>query len=248
MNIGISPSPNALSDWTIAFDLDGTLVETAPDLIGALNIVLVEQGLPPAPVAAARVLVGRGARKLIEHGFAAAGRELSPADVPGLVERFIEAYKVRIADESHVFPGLIPALEDLAALGARLCVCTNKRTDLSMALLDALDLTPRFVAVVGADLAPKAKPDPSHFLAAIAAAGGDPARAMMVGDSANDVDAAKAAGAPVIAVSFGYTAVSASDLGADAVIDSFTDLVHVAQSLAALRLRGAAASAISRAS
>jgi phosphoglycolate phosphatase len=235
----------------IAFDLDGTLVETAPDLIGALNVVLSERGLAPMPLASARVLVGRGARKLIENGFAAAGRALDPSDIGGLVTRFIEVYAGRIASESQPYPSLTEALDELAAAGAILCVCTNKRSDLSLALLDALQLTHRFAAVVGADRAPKPKPDPSHVLAAIAAAGGDPAFALMVGDSANDVDSAKAAKVPVVAVTFGYTETPARDLGADAVIDRFDELPAVARRLlgdARARLQAIAPSAIASAS
>ncbi len=245
-------SPAAdLRGAVIAFDLDGTLVETAPDLIGALNIVLGEQGLAHVPLASARNLVGRGARKLIERGFAEAGRPLDEAQIGGLVARFIEAYATRIASESRPFPGLIDALDELLAAGAVLCVCTNKRTDLSVALLDALHLTPRFVAVIGADRAPKAKPDPSHVLAAIAAAGGDPAFALMVGDSANDVDAAKAANVPVVAVTFGYTDTPAAELGADAVIDRFDELPATARRLLSAsrtRLQPTAPSAIASAS
>jgi phosphoglycolate phosphatase len=240
-----------LTGAVIAFDLDGTLVETAPDLIGALNVVLGEQGLPPVPVASARVLVGRGARKLIENGFAAAGRSLDDAHIGGLVARFIEAYAARIASESRPYPGLIEALDELQAAGAILCVCTNKRSDLSLALLDALQLTDRFAAIVGADRAPKPKPDPSHVLAAIAATGGDPAFALMVGDSANDVDSARAANVPVVAVTFGYTETPAHELGADAVIDRFDELPTVARRLlqaSCSRLQPRAPSAIASAS
>jgi phosphoglycolate phosphatase len=235
----------------IAFDLDGTLVETAPDLIGALNVVLGERGLPQVPVASARVLVGQGARKLIENGFATAGHPLDDAEIGGLVTRFIEDYAARIASESFPYPGLIEALDELAAAGATLCVCTNKRSDLSLALLDALNLTHRFAAIVGADRAPKPKPDPSHVLAAIAAAGGDPAFALMVGDSCNDVDSAKAANVPVVAVTFGYTETPAGDLGADAVIDHFDELPAVARRLLSIsraRLQPVAPSAIASAS
>ena len=240
----------------IAFDLDGTLVETAPDLIGALNVVLGERGLTQMPVASARTLVGRGARRLIENGFAAAGHPLDEAEVGGLVVRFIEAYAARIASESHPYPGLIAALDELSAAGAVLCVCTNKRSDLSLALLDALQLTHRFVAIVGADRAPKPKPDPSHVLAAIAAAGGDPTFALMVGDSSNDVDSAKAAHVPVVAVTFGYTETPAHELGADAVIDRFDELPAVARRLLAASgghgrkasLQGTTGSAIASAS
>ncbi len=221
----------SLDGATIAFDLDGTLVDTAADLIGALNLVLAERALPALPVEAARMLVGRGARVLIERGFEAAGAELNPDETPGLVARFIEFYLGRIADESAPFPGLLPALDGLTAEGAKLVVCTNKRTDLSLALLDALDLTSRFAAVVGADKAPAAKPDPRHYLAAIDAAGGALKRSLMVGDSLNDVAAAKAAGAPVIVVSFGYTETPASELGGDILIDDFAELHAAATSL-----------------
>ena len=233
----------SLSGAVIAFDLDGTLVETAPDLIGALNVVLSERGLPRLPVEAARSLVGRGARALLERGFAQAGEPLDPEEVGGLTARFIEVYRGRIASESRPFPHLIEALDELALGGARLVVCTNKRTDLSMALLDALELTGRFVAVVGGDAAPAAKPDPRHFLAAVEAAGGDPARALMVGDSINDVLSAKAAGAPVVVVSFGYTDTPAHALGGDAVIDDFAELAAVARRLLSA-LPASAASAI----
>ncbi|HTI67358.1 MAG TPA: HAD-IA family hydrolase [Caulobacteraceae bacterium] len=215
----------------VAFDLDGTLVETAPDLIGALNVVLAERGLPGLPVAAARVLVGGGARSLVRKGFLAAGGRLDEAEVGGLAARYIEVYRTRIASESRPFPGVEAALDVLAAAGATLAVCTNKRTDLSVALLEALGLSGRFAAVIGADLAPAAKPDPRHFLHAIEAAGGDPAWALMVGDSLADVASAQGAGSPAVVVSFGYTDVPAGDLGADAVIDHFDELPAVAQRL-----------------
>lgn len=216
--------PGSLRGVTIAFDLDGTLVETAPDLIGALNLMLVERGLPTVPLSSARHLVGLGARVMLEHGFAEAGASFDAGSMPLMVERFVELYRDRIADESHAFEGVEATLDILAAQGATFVVCTNKRTDLSIELLDRLGLLARFAAVVGPDAVTRRKPDPAHLLEAIAKAGGDPARAVMVGDSANDVIPAKAAGMPVIAVSFGYTEVPAAELGADAVIDRFEAL------------------------
>lgn len=236
-----------LTGATIAFDLDGTLVDTAPDLIGALNVVLGERGLAPVPLAAARHLVGRGARKLIERGFADAGEVLDEGQVGGLVARFLDAYRGRIAEESRPFPGVETALDRLAAAGAQACVCTNKPTDLALLLLDQLGLTGRFAAIIGPDRSPAPKPDPRHFLTAIAAAGGDPKRSLMVGDSAADVDAAHAAGQPVVVVSFGYTETPARDLGGDALIEHYDALpAAVVQLLAAPgpRLRPAAPSAI----
>ena len=173
---------------TIAFDLDGTLVDTAPDLIGALNAVLNEAGLASVTLSDARHLVGRGAKMMLVRGFAESGRVLEDADAAPLVERFIAVYRDRIAEESLPYPGCVDALDELRGLGAKLVVCTNKRTDLSLALLDALSLRGRFEAVIGADAAPAPKPDPRHVLHAIAAGGGVATRAVMVGDSANDVD------------------------------------------------------------
>jgi phosphoglycolate phosphatase len=215
----------------LAFDLDGTLVDTAPDLVGSLNGVLHEQGLPILPLRTARVMVGRGARALIEQGFSAAGAQLDEPAVSGLVARFIELYRARIADESRPFEGVEACLETLAAADAKLVVCTNKPTDLSFALLDALDLTRHFGAVIGADAAPAPKPDPRHLLFALEAVGGSPGRALMVGDSATDIGAAAAARVPSVVVSFGYTEIPAADLGADHLIDAFDELAPLAARL-----------------
>ena len=219
-----------LKGAVIAFDLDGTLVDTAPDLIGALNAVLSGEGLPPLPLAAARHLVGAGARALIERGFAEAGEALDAARVPALVEAFIAIYLGRIAKESVPFAGLTAALDSLSGAGARLAVCTNKRTDLSLALLDALDLTSRFAAVVGSDMAAH-KPDPRILLMAIARAGGDPGRALSVGDSRADLATARNAGVPVVGVSFGYSDPPLVPAEWDAFIDSFVDLPTIAARL-----------------
>ena len=199
--------------------------------MGTLNTILDEEGLPPLAYEMAPLLVGRGAKVMLERGFAADGQPLDEANGARLFARFIELYLARIADESRPFPGMIDALNELEAQGAILAVCTNKRTDLSLALLDALDLTQRFKVVIGADLAPRPKPDASHLLHTIELAGGDPARALMVGDSINDVLAAKNAEIPVVVVTFGYTDVPAKDLGGDALIDRFEELYAVVMRL-----------------
>ena len=214
----------ALNGATIAFDLDGTLVDTAPDLVGALNEILSQEGLPALPFDEVRLMVGRGARALLERGFAAAGHPLDASNAPKLVERFIAVYLGRIAQESAPFPGVVEVLAQLRGAGAKLVVCTNKLTNLSVALLDAFELSTAFDAVIGADLAPAAKPDPSHVLAAIAAVGGDPARAVMVGDSINDALSANRAKVPALMVSFGYTEEPVETLGGDLVIHSFLDV------------------------
>ncbi|MFN3522665.1 MAG: phosphoglycolate phosphatase [Phenylobacterium sp.] len=217
---------SALKGAVIAFDLDGTLVDTAPDLIGTLNVLLAAEGLPPLPVLEARPFIGYGARRLLERGFEAAGAHLAPERLDVLFERFIEHYNANIAAESRPFPGVIEALDTLKGAGARLVVCTNKRTDLSTNLLDALDMSRRFEAIVGADAAPARKPDPRHLTTAIAAAGGALPRAVMVGDAATDAGAARAAGAGLVLVSFGYTDIPAEELGADVLIHHFDDLAE----------------------
>ena len=213
-----------LAGATIAFDLDGTLVDTAPDLVGTLNVLLAAEGLSPLPLAEARPFIGRGARWLIERGFAAAGDPLDPARIQGLFERFLTHYEAHIADESRPFPGCVAALDALRAQGARLAVCTNKLTGLSRTLLDALDLTGHFHAVIGADSTPAIKPDRRHLEAAVAAAGGAMDRAILVGDAATDAGAARAAGAGLILVTFGYTETPVADLAPDILIDHFDQL------------------------
>jgi phosphoglycolate phosphatase len=222
---------SAFAGATIALDLDGCLVDTAPDLIGTLNTILAEHGHAGLPLASARTVVGHGARAMISLGFDAVGETLDPGKMDRLFDRFIELYIARIADESRPYPGVVEALERLAAAGAKLAVCTNKRTDLSLKLLDALDLTSRFVVIMGPDKAGFAKPDPRHLIAAIEAAGGSAERSVMVGDSISDVGAAVAAGVPVVAVSYGYSDVPPAELGADTLIDSFAELPDVAARL-----------------
>jgi phosphoglycolate phosphatase len=220
----VPASPKRLDGAVIVFDLDGTLVHTAPDLMSALNTVLREEGLPALPVEAAPMFVGRGVKVMLERGFQADGRPLDEASFPRLFDRYIGLYLEHCADQSRPYPGVIEALDRLADEGATLAVCTNKRTDLSLAVMDALGLTSRFKAIVGADQAPHPKPDASHLLHTIALAGGDPGRAVMVGDSINDVLAARNAKVPVVLVSFGYTDIPPKDMDADALIDGFDEL------------------------
>ncbi|MCR5876068.1 phosphoglycolate phosphatase [Phenylobacterium sp. J426] len=222
---------DTLEGAVIAFDLDGTLVDTAPDLIGTLNELLTAEGVRPFPLEEARPFIGKGARWLIQRGFAEAGAPLPEARVPPLFDRFIARYLERIADESRPYPGCVEALDRLRGAGARLCVCTNKLTGLSASLLGALKIADRFEAIVGADSAPAIKPDPRHLTTAVEALGGDIRRTLMVGDAATDAGAARAAGAGLILVSFGYTETPAAELSPDILIDHFDELHEACERL-----------------
>ncbi len=201
----------------IVFDLDGTLVDTAPDLCAALNHALVSAGGAPLALEAVRHMVGAGARALIERGIAAHGGRLARLDREEMLAAFLRYYEAHIADRSRPFPGAGALLERLGAAGLSLGVCTNKPQALALALLDALDLRRHFAAVVGADAAPEKKPHPAHLRAVFERLGGD-GPAVMIGDSETDVAAARAFGIPVIAVDYGYSAIPPSELGADALI------------------------------
>jgi phosphoglycolate phosphatase len=220
---------------TIVFDLDGTLVDTAPDLISALNYVLAREGLAPVPLASARSMIGGGARKLIERGLEAEGRIATPADINRLTADFISYYGDHIAEASRPFEGLEDALDALAFRGCRFAVCTNKLEWLSKRLLDALGLTSRFAAICGADTFGVSKPDPIILRQTIARAGGELGSAIMVGDAGTDVGAARRAGVPVIGCTFGYTDVPIAELNPDRLIDHMKDLPAAVEALGAFQ-------------
>lgn len=213
-----------MHDLTIAFDLDGTLVETAPDLIHATNHVMTLIGAPAVAPAEIRPSISFGGRAMVVKALEINDVALSEAEIDGLLEHFLNHYAANIAVESHPFPGLETALDHLAANGARLVVCTNKREGMSRLLLETLGLAGRFAAIAGRDTFPVYKPHPDHLTGVIRLAGGDPSRAVMIGDSNTDVKTARAAGIPVIGVPFGYTDVPMRDLGPDALLEHYDDL------------------------
>jgi phosphoglycolate phosphatase len=220
---------------TIVFDLDGTLVDTAPDLINALNFVLDREGLPPVPLHSARHMIGAGARRLIERGLELDGRSLGLDDVTRLTGDFIDYYAAHIADVSRPFEGLEDALDDLSARGYRFAVCTNKLEWLSKLLLDQLGLSSRFSAICGADTFGVAKPDPAILRQTIARAGGELSSSIMVGDAGPDIGVARRAGIPVICVEFGYTEVPIADLKPDRLINHMRELPAAVEGLMMLQ-------------
>jgi phosphoglycolate phosphatase len=216
----------------IVFDLDGTLVDTAPDLIAALNHVLDREGLPPVPLKSARNMIGAGARKLIERGLELEGLTMTTDDVSRLMKDFIAYYAAHIADASRPFEGLETALDDLEAQGFRFAVCTNKLEWLSKLLLEKLDLSRRFAAICGADTFGVSKPDPTILRQTVARAGGQLPEAIMVGDAGPDIGVARRAGIPVIGVEFGYTDVPIAELKPDRLIGHMRELPDAVSSLA----------------
>ena len=215
----------------IAFDLDGTLVDTAPDLISALNYVLDREGLAPVPLKSARNMIGAGARKLIERGLEVDGRNVTKDELDRMTADFIDYYAEHIADESRPFEGLEASLDDLAKSGFRFAVCTNKLEWLSKLLLDRLGLSGRFAAICGADTFGVSKPDPVILRETVARAGGVLSETIMVGDAGPDVGVARRAGIPVIGVEFGYTDVPIAELKPDRLIGHMKDLPAAVKSL-----------------
>jgi phosphoglycolate phosphatase len=224
-------SAKMTSAKTVVFDLDGTLVDTAPDLINALNFVLEREGLPAVPLNAARNMIGAGARKLIERGLELDGRLVSPQDLARLTSDFIDHYAAHIADFSRPFEGVQDALDDLEASGYRFAVCTNKLEWLSKLLLDRLTLSSRFSAICGADTFGVSKPDPAILRETVTRAGGQLSSTVMVGDAGPDVGVARRAGVPVIAVGFGYSDVPIADLKPDRLINHMHELPAAVEAL-----------------
>jgi phosphoglycolate phosphatase len=216
---------------TIVYDLDGTLADTAGDLVATLNWLLGREGLAPMPVENAGSLVGAGARALIERGFAASGRTLEPQKLAALFGDFLAHYNAHIADLTQLYPGVETALAAFARAGWRQAVCTNKLEGSAKLLMNSLGVAERFAFICGQDTFGVGKPDPKPLLMTIAACGGASDRAIMVGDSATDIKTARAAGLPVIAVDYGYTDTPVDELGPDRVVSHFEQLAEACAAL-----------------
>jgi len=208
----------------LVFDLDGTLAETAGDLIGTLNVILAREGVAPLPLAEARFMLGAGARALIQRGLAAVGRSVTPERLEEMFRDFLVHYEGRIAQESHLFPGVEAALDRLDAAGWVFAVCTNKMEHASVKLLTELGAAHRFRAICGQDTFVLCKPHKEALIGTINASRGDIRRTIMVGDSRTDVETARNAGVPVVAVDFGYTDRHVSEFAPDRVISHFDEL------------------------
>ena len=211
----------------LIFDLDGTLVDTAPDLLGALNAVLEQEGRRTVDLADLRHLVGHGARAMLAEAMIRTGEPAAPDRLPALMDAFIAYYRDHIADKSRPFPGVEPTLAEFAERGVRMGVLTNKPQELAGPLLSKLGLARFFGAIHGAGRFSYVKPDARVFHHVVDELGGAGQGAVMIGDSATDVATARAAAVPVVLLSYGYTPEPAETLGADAVIDTFGALPRI---------------------
>jgi phosphoglycolate phosphatase len=217
----------------LLFDLDGTLVDTAPDLLGALNAVLASEGRATVDPQTLRHMVGHGARSLIEQAMAATGERLSQERLPDLVDRFIAHYRGHIVDGSRPFPEVYATLDQLLQEGARMAVLTNKPQVLTEPILAALHLSHYFGVICGAGKYDYNKPDARVVAHVIAELGGAGAGAVMIGDSITDVATARAGAIPVVLLSYGYTPEPVTTLGADVVVDAFSEIPAVVRRLLA---------------
>jgi len=208
----------------VAFDLDGTLIDSAPEIAGAVNALLAERGRPTLALDAVTAMVGDGSAALVARAFAAAGGALDADGHRLALARFLEIYEAWPADPAQVYPGVRETLAALAGAGLRLGLCTNKPERVTRAVLEAVGLARFFAAVAGGDTLPVRKPDPRHLAHVLDGLGVAPSRAAMVGDNAHDMSAARALGVPGIAVSYGYPRMPLADLGADALVDRFDEV------------------------
>ncbi|NKB57284.1 MAG: phosphoglycolate phosphatase [Alphaproteobacteria bacterium] len=214
---------------TLVFDLDGTLIHSAPDLAAALNLVLEEAGRDTVTLHQVTQMIGDGIAVLVERGFAATG---GPADdQTARLDRFHHHYGKATADLTELYPGVLETLQALAAAGHRMALCTNKPAQATASVLEAFGLARFFEAVAGGDTFAVRKPSPGHLLGTLQMMDADPEHAVMIGDSPNDVQVALNAAIPAIAVSYGYRRVPAEEMGADILIDHFHEVPAALQQL-----------------
>jgi phosphoglycolate phosphatase len=215
----------------LVFDLDGTLADTAGDLVNALNVVLAGENLPMVDLPTGRPFVGGGAKALIRRGLAAAGVSVSEARLDEMVDFFLAHYEAHIAEETRLFEGLVPALDLFETAGFGFAVCTNKIEHPAILLLQTLGVADRFRAICGKDTFAVSKPDGRALIETIARAGGDPRRAIMVGDSRTDIETARNANVPVVGVTFGYTDAPIETYAPDRVISHYDELWQAVETL-----------------
>lgn len=224
-----------MSRNTVVFDLDGTLIDTAPDIIGATNHTLAAHGFETVASDAIRPVISFGTRAMLTEGLRGQGRAVSEAKLDGMFAELLAYYAEHMDVHSRPFPGMVRVLDELRSRDVAIAICTNKREDMARLLMQKLCFEEYFSAITGRDTFTVCKPDPAHLLGAIRLAQGDPLRSIMVGDSTTDYNTAKAAGVPIIGVTFGYTDVPMADLDCDAVISHYDDFLAAMDGISASR-------------
>jgi phosphoglycolate phosphatase len=218
------------------FDLDGTLADTAEDLLNAANAALAPRGLPLLTIAEDKPFAGRGGRAMIRRSIARAGRNPDDADeirlTDALYPELLEAYGAGLARHTRLYDGVEGCLDLLESAGWRLGVCTNKPERLALDLLGQLGVLDRFGAVLGADTLPVRKPDPEHFFETARRIGAHPTRSVMLGDTSTDRETARAAGVPCILVTFGFAAEPLADLAPEAIAGHYDEIAAILERLA----------------
>ena len=215
----------------IVFDLDGTLVDSAPDLIDTLNVIIGREGLAPIPLERGRKYVGRGGKFMLRRGLQAGGMEVSDARLDEMFSAFLAYYDNHLTTKTRFYPGAETALDALSAAGHGLAICTNKIEKPSRKLIGELGATARFRAICGQDTFAVCKPNGAALRLTVEKAGGDPARAIMVGDTETDVLTAKDAGLPVIAVDFGYAPEPVASYHPDVIVSHFDELCAAVEAM-----------------
>ena len=208
----------------VVFDLDGTLVDSAPDLGAALNRLLAAEGRREVTLDEVKLMIGNGVRMIVRRGFRATGDDVTDDVLDGLVERYVADYERNSTDLTTLYPAAEDTIAALHTAGVRAGICTNKPHRASVTILKDFGVDHLFGVVVGGDSTPRRKPDPLPLLTAMEALGAAADQAVYVGDSEVDVEAARAAGVPVIALRHGYSRRPIEDVGADRVIDGFAAL------------------------
>lgn len=208
----------------IVFDLDGTLIDTAPDLLESLNHVIISDGLPPVNESKLKKFVGFGGRVMIQNAYDDASIHLEDSKLDHLLADFIDHYAAHMPGSSRPYPGLLAALDNLNEAGCDFAICTNKTEALSKQLMGSLELAHRFKANCGQDTFPVRKPHRDHLLKTIDLAGGDRQNAIMIGDTPTDFATARAASIPLIAVDFGYCDEPVANYGPDKIISHYEEL------------------------
>lgn len=213
----------ALDAECVIFDLDGTLVDTAPDLLATLNVLMAGIGHRPLELAEIRGAIGHGARAMIGNGAKITGEAISDEKIEQLFHQYLDHYSKNIANKSLPFPGALETLEVLKAKNIPMAICTNKLESLTVRLLAALKLTSYFDVIIGLDTLERAKPDPLPVLEILKKTGANAEKTLFIGDSETDLKTARAAGVPVVLVDYGYSATPVHELGADALISDLRD-------------------------